>query len=160
MADGVTIKVKGLEEVQRRMLMLPVNVDRRVARRSVLAGAVPIRDEARRQAPYWHGPVSKGHPPPGTLQRAIIVKFVPEESKNGRTYYIVTVRHGKRYQRQGKSGKLSQDAFYWWWVEFKKAKNMNSKPYLRPAYELRKVEAANKIIATLNDGVMEEAGRG
>src|SRR4051812_37244961 len=120
MADGMSCKVTGLAELQRNMLALPNNVDRKVARSSLVAGAVIFRDEAVHQAPEWHGPVSAGHPPPGTLKKEIIVKFIPEESKNGHTVYYVTVRHGKGV-------KTARSAFYWWFVEFQSTKNRNSK---------------------------------
>jgi hypothetical protein len=86
----------------------------------------------------------------------------------------VGVRKGKKYQKQGKGGKLSQDAFYASWVEFghyyappgkhgfatrKKAMNAVSldgggvtgarfvmpQPFMRPAFESKKQSAVKAI---------------
>lgn len=152
MADGARMVVRGLAELQTRMFALPDKVDRKVVRRSVLEGAVVFRDEARHQAPEWHGPVSQGHPPPGTLKKEIVVKFVPEQSKGGKTTYYVTVRHGKGV-------KTGRSAFYWWFVEFQSTKNRNSKPFMRPAFELKKEVAKDAVINSLWRGVIEEAGK-
>jgi hypothetical protein len=78
---------------------------------AVNAGAAVIRDEARAIAPEYTGEVSEGHPPPGTLRRSIVLKAIRELSTYYRRVYFVTVRRGKKYQKQGKVGNLSQDAY-------------------------------------------------
>lgn len=113
-----SVQVLGMKELGDAMRELPVRLARNVLRGTVAAGAADIRNEARQRAPVYHGEVSKGHPPPGTLRRSIIIKRIPERSSQWSQMYYVTVRHGKKYSKQGKEGRLSQDAYYWKWVEF------------------------------------------
>jgi HK97 gp10 family phage protein len=54
------------------------------------------------------------------------------------------VRQGKKYRNQGKRGNLSQDAWYWRFVEFGTRK-MAARPFLRPALESRRREAVEAI---------------
>lgn len=116
--SSVTLRLDGLDVVRRALLELPDRLATNSLASAVNAGGAIIRDEARALAPEWTGPVSEGHPPPGTLRRSIIVKSIRELSTYYRKVTYVTVRHGKKYQKQGKKGNLSQDAFYWAWVEF------------------------------------------
>lgn len=156
----VTTKVDGLAALHQALAELPVRVAKNSLRRAVNAGAGLIRDEARMKAPTWTGPVSKGHPPAGTLQRSIIVKQIAERSTDYRQVYYVTVRHGKKYQNQGKSGKLSQDAFYWSFVEFghytrdgKSKVFVPAHPFMRPAFDAKKQAAVDAVKAKLAEGI-------
>ena len=104
------------------------------------AATATIRDEAKSRAPVYTGDVAKGHPPPGTLKRSIVLKQIPERSGPLKQSFYVHVRTGKKYQKQGKGGNLSQDAYYWTWVEFGNS-NMVARPFLRPAFEAKKLGA-------------------
>ena len=166
--------VKGLKELQDALYQLPVNIAKNVLRGSVLAGGGIIRDQAKLNAPVYTGEVAQGHPPPGTLKRSVYVKHIPDRSNSFKQVYFVGVRKGKKYQKQGKGGKLSQDAFYASWVEFghyyappgkhgfatrKKAMNAVSldgggvtgarfvmpQPFMRPAFESKKQSAVKAI---------------
>ncbi len=134
------VEVQGLKELGAALRALPDRVAKNVARGAVAATAAVIRDEAKSRAPVYTGQVSKGHPPAGTLKRAIITKQIPEKSGPLKQTYYVHVRTGKKYAKQGKKGNLSQDAFYWWMVEFGTAK-MSAKPFMRPAFDAKKVAA-------------------
>src|SRR5450830_714100 len=122
------------------MKELPDRIAKNVLRGSVAAGAAVIRNEAKARAPVYTGSVSAGHPPPGTLKRAIYQKQIPERSSNIQQTFFVGVRKGKKYQKQGKNGDKSQDAFYASWVEFGTSKQPGH-PYMRPAYEGKKSAA-------------------
>lgn len=111
---------------------------------SVYAGAKVIRDEARARAPKAAQSLGPKQPPPGTLKRSVIMKHVRELSGGGRQTFYVLVRHGKKYRNQGKRGNLSQDAWYWRFLEFGTRK-MSARPFLRPALESRRREAVNAI---------------
>ena len=116
--SGVTLHIAGLDALRKGLLELPDRLATNSLQNAVGAGAAIIRDHARGIAPVYHGDVAKGHPPPGTLKRSIIVKKIPELSTYYRKVWFVTVRRGKEYRGQGKGGRLSQDAYYWSWVEF------------------------------------------
>lgn len=155
MAD---VQIEGLQELAAALRELPEKIARNGLRAAVYAGAKVIRDEAKTLAPVSTGPVSQGHPPPGTLARSIVMKQIPEQSGMSNQVFAVTVRHGKKYQKQGKKGDKSQDAFYWRFVEFGTAK-MAAKPFLRPAFEGKKQEAAEAIKQKLAERIEEEASK-
>jgi len=136
--------VSGLTELLAALKALPEKAARNALRGAVYAGAKVIVDEAKSKAPVYTGDVSKGHPPPGTLKRSIIMKQIPEASNLYKQTFYVTVRHGKKYQKQGKDGSKSQDAYYWRFVEFGTQK-MAARPFLRPAFEAKKMEAIEAI---------------
>jgi hypothetical protein len=61
-----------------------------------------IRDEAKLQAPVATGDLGPNQPPPGTLKRSVILKQIPELSNKNKQTFFVTVRHGKKYRKQGR----------------------------------------------------------
>lgn len=152
------VHVQGLKELNDALKQLPERIAKNALRAGVYAGAKVIRDEAKMKAPRYTGPVSQGHPPPGTLKRSIIMKHIPEQSGLYRQTFYVTVRSGKQYRNQGKKGNLSQDAYYWRWVEFGTAK-MSAKPFLRPAFEGQKTGALDAIKNKLAARIEEEAAK-
>src|SRR5450759_892557 len=77
---SVSEKVEGLDAFCKALRDLPQNIAKNVLRGAVNAGATVICQEAVRRAPEYHGDVSKGHPPPGTLKAAIRQKHVSEQS--------------------------------------------------------------------------------
>jgi HK97 gp10 family phage protein len=156
MAD--LVHVSGLKELNDALKELPERIARNALSAGVYAAAKVVRDEAKVLAPYYTGSVEQGHPPPGTLKRSIIMKHIAEKSSKYQQTYYVVVRHGKKYQKQGKKGTLSQDAFYWRWVEFGTAK-MAAKPFMRPAFEAKKQAALQALQDKLAIRIAEEAGK-
>jgi len=86
----------------------------------------------------------------------IIMKQIGELSGPQKQTFFVTVRQGKQYRNQGKKGNLSQDAWYWRFVEFGTVK-MSAKPFLRPAFEGKKMEAVDAIKQRLAERVERAA---
>ena len=150
------VRIDGLQELARALRELPQRVARNGLRASVYAGAKVIRDEAKLKAPMATAPLGPNQPPPGTLKRSIIMKQVPELSGDKKQTFFVTVRQGKKYRKQGKKGNLSQDAWYWRFVEFGTVK-MSAKPFLRPAFEGKKMEAVDAIKQRLAERVEQAA---
>lgn len=149
------VNISGLRELQAALKELPDRVAKNALRASVYAGAKIVRDDAKQRAPIFTGPVSQGHPPPGTLKKAVIMKQIPEQSGKFRQTFYVAVRHGKKYQKVGKK-EINRDAFYWRFVEFGTA-NMAARPFMRPAFESQKLAAVEAIKAKLADRIEEEA---
>lgn len=111
----------------------------------------------------------------GVLMNNIIVKRLEEESSESKQAYLVTVRTGK-FGTEG-------DAFYWRFVEYghsyvRRAKNKKDTlkkrraealefgtsstpayPFMRPAYESKKQEAADAMSAKLQATINEKLGR-
>jgi len=166
-----TMKIDGLAAIRKAMLDLPDRVATNSLSAAVVAGAALIRDEARALAPEWTGQVAAGHPPPGTLKRSIVIKKIPERSTYYRKVVYVTVRRGKKYQKQGKRGNLSQDAYYWRWVEFghyyaphgKRQKQgasgvfVPAHPFMRPAYTRKRIAAMDAIKEKLRQRIEQHA---
>ena len=147
--------VAGLSELSAALRELPQRIGRNVLKGAVSAAAAEVRSEARNKAPVYTGDVAQGHPPPGTLKRAIYQKQIRELSDNQKQVFFVGVRHGKKYQKQGKKGTLSQDAYYWRWVEFGTSK-MAARPFLRPAFEQTKMAAVERMKAYMTERIPRE----
>ena len=156
MAKVETVRIEGLAQLDRALRELPDRVANRGLRSSVYAGAKVIRDEARAQAPKAAQSLGSKQPPPGTLKRSVIMKQIPELSSLTRQTFFVTVRHGKKFRKQGKKGNLSQDAWYWRFVEFGTRK-MRARPFLRPALEAKRREAVQAMKDRLSELIEQEA---
>ncbi len=158
MAKRETFKIEGLAELGKALRELPERVARNGLRVSVYAGAKVVRDEARARAPKAAQSLGPNQPPPGTLKRSVIMKHIPELSSLTRQTFFVTVRHGKKYRKQGKKGNLSQDAWYWRFVEFGTRK-MRARPFLRPALEAKRREAGQAMKDRLSERIEMEANK-
>lgn len=158
-----TVQIKGLAELNRALAELPPRLARNVLRGSVAAGAAVIRQEAKERAPRYAGEVVAGHPPPGTLKRAIYSAQARRLSSLLEQVYHVGVVSGKRAKvGKAKSGKAksgkSKDAYYWRFVEFGTVK-MAAKPFLRPAFEAKKLEAVEAIRRYMAERIAREANQ-
>jgi len=155
MAKFERMQVKGAAELVKLLNQLPARVAKNGLRNAVYAGAKVVRDEAKSRAPKA-AEAMPNQPPPGTLRRSVIMKHIPELSSLTRQTFFVTVRHGKKYRFQGKKGNLSQDAWYWRFIEFGTRK-MRARPFLRPALEAKRCEAVQAMKDRLSDRIELEA---
>lgn len=163
MADAFTLDVDAfVASSVRKLEGLGAELGESALRKAAVAGARVFRDEAQALAPVDSG----------VLKRNIIIKHVPEASDDDRLQvYYVTVRHGKF----GEDG----DAFYWRFVEegHRKSKprvgpeslkthraamllefgdsRVAARPYMRPAYEGRRVAAVQAMRDRLAEVVSE-----
>lgn len=131
----VKAEIHGLEELNRKLRALGPFIRGRVLGGAVNAGAQVIRKAAVENAPIDSG----------RLKEAVFVKRMTDRNFPN-AQYIVGVRSGKRMKKSGK------DAFYWKFVEFG-TKHMAARPFLVPAFDTRKEEAADKIKDRLRDGI-------
>lgn len=148
--EWASTEVKGLRELNEALKELPDRVAKNVLRGATAAGAAVIRKETKAKAPVYHGDVAKGHPPPGTLKRAVYQKQISERSTLVQQVFYVGVRTGRSAMKKG------LDAFYWFFVELGTAR-MAARPFLRPAFEAKKQEAVEAIKAYLAKRIPEEA---
>lgn len=163
MAD--LVYVAGLKELKEALAALPERIARNVLRGGVSAGAAVIRKEAQLLAPVYTGEVAAGHPPPGTLKRAVYQKQIAELSSNTKQVFYVGVRKGRAAQHSGsKSSKngptqgTNLDAYYASWVEFGTSK-MAARPYMRPAFEAKKGAAIEAIRAYIEQRIPQEVAK-
>lgn len=134
---SISMEVQGLAELKRRLEQLPQAIQSKIMRGAVSTAAAVFREEAERHAPEYTGTVQNGHPPPGTLKKAIYQVRVREECFGTREAWKVSVKRGKRD---------GVDAYYGSWVEYGTV-HMVAHPYMRPAFELQK-ENAVRVIGT------------
>lgn len=150
-----SVNVAGLKELNAALSQLPDRIARNVLRGATAAGAAVIRKEARIRAPQYLGEVAQGHPPPGTLKKSLYQKQIRELSSVLKQVFYVGVRTGKKLK--DKAGR-SLDAYYWRFVEFGSQK-MSAKPFLRPAFEAKKLEAIEAIKKYLAERIPREADK-
>ena len=119
MADGTSIAFPGLPDFLAELRALPAKVQTKVMTKVVSAGAAVVQAEVAKRAPEYTGEVTQGHPPPGTLKKAIYRVRVSSECTATREVWKVAVRKGKAAQKskRGKST-VNLDAFYAAWVEY------------------------------------------
>lgn len=135
MSDVVKVEIAGLDELNRRLKALGPFIRSRVLGGAVNAGAQIIKKTAIENAAM----------DTGRLKNSIFVKrLTAKDFPNAQ--YIVGVRSGKKLKKSDK------DAFYWKFVEFG-TKNIAAHPFLRPAFESRKEEAAEAIKTRLRAGI-------
>ncbi len=158
------IKVEGLAELNRRLQELPRHIAKNTLRGAVNAAATVIRKEAQQRAPVYipvavawggkAGSIGTKHPPAGTLKRAIYQKHVRAGSDT-QQMYIIGVRHSRVSKVQA-YGPL--DAYYWHFVEFGTSR-MAARPFLRPAFALKKDAAIDAMKAYLAERIPREAAK-
>jgi HK97 gp10 family phage protein len=156
MAKYESVQIAGLDQLAQALRALPQRVAQNGLRAAVYAGAKVIRDEAKLKAPVATAALEANQQPPGTLKRSIIMKQIPELSGAQKQTFFVTVRHDKKYRKQGKKGTLSQDAWHWRFVEFCTVK-MPARPFLCPAFDLKKNEAVTAITDRLAQRIEQAA---
>lgn len=144
MADGV--KIEGLRELQYALNELGSRVARNSLRRAVSSGAAVIRDEARNLAPV----------DTGEMKRDIQIKRERNEKGVMSARYSVFVRSGKKSRLAGRGRNVNKDSFYWRFVEFGTAK-MAAKPFMRPAFQMKKESAVQAIQDVLEQSIRTEA---
>lgn len=141
MADALKVEIQGLQELEKKLLQMAPKLARNGLRAAVAAGARVVAAEARKNAPV----------DTGTLRRAVYSKQIREESNMTQQTFYVGARFGKREQAK------NRDAYYFPFVEFGTAK-MAAKPFMRPAFEATKEQAAEAIKDKLAQRVEQLAG--
>lgn len=136
MANSVSVEMTGLRELGAALKELDDRVQKRIARSATAAGARVIANEAKARVPVASGNVKKN------IRTANLKPY-----KTGLQQTAVGVRV---------KGKTEESAFYWTFLEFGTAK-MAPKPFIRPAFEAKKEEAATKIKEQLAKRLAAEA---
>lgn len=119
MSDGAELVMPDIQALMADLRALPQLMRSRVLKGAVATGCSVIRKEAVLQAPVFDGQVGKGHPPPGTLKRAIYQTRLVEECTPTLEAWKVDVRTGKKASATKRGKKtVNLDAFYARWVEY------------------------------------------
>lgn len=148
MAETVSVEVRGLRELGRQLAELQKDIQTKVARSAVSAGAQVIRKLAKAKAPASTSPALTPEVPPGYLRDSIIARRQTKSRKTAE--YAVTVRH------KGKRANLRKDGTNPYQVgifnEFGTVK-MPARPFMRPAFEQGKQAALEQIQKRLRDRI-------
>lgn len=154
MAD--TIHLTGFKELAAALRELPARVARNGLRAAVNAGATVIKNQAIANAPK----------DTGALKANLYQKQIREKSGAMVQTFYVGVRKGvAKYantaanRRAGKAGKAYKNdgtTYYWRFVEFGTSK-MSKRPFLRPAFEMKKEDAVRAIGAKLDERIQKHA---
>ncbi|KQQ89925.1 hypothetical protein ASF77_23390 [Massilia sp. Leaf139] len=148
------MNVEGFKELAENLKKLGPRLAKNGLRAATSAGAALIRNEARNLAPV----------DTGEMKRDIQIKR-EREVRGGELVtasYSVYTRGGKKSRLSGKARNVDKDSFYWKFVEFGTAK-MPAQPFMRPAFDAKKVAAVEAIGEKLDERIQAHAadlGRG
>lgn len=137
------VKIEGLAELKEALKLMPEKIADRVLLAATMAGAEVIRKQAMANAPLLTG----------RLKANIIKRRV--RGKQGKSARSASVDVGVRSHRASKKGDKN-NAYYWFFVENGTSK-MDAKPFLRPAFDQKKEEAATAIKERLAKRIEKEA---
>ncbi len=112
-ADGVTVKVEGIDELKRALKALPGKMRRQVLTQSLRAGARVVQKAARVAAPVLSA--STPYRTRGLLKRKISVRVSKASRAAGNVGVFVNVKPAAKSARGSKS---PLDPFYWRFVAF------------------------------------------
>jgi HK97 gp10 family phage protein len=134
---------RGFRELEQNLQMLGKEMHQKGVRLMMSRAAVPMRNDAKSRAPVLSKPDPRRKP--GTLRNAIAI-WRKRNTQYAVTYYVGIRRLGAKAiaafkRKTGRSAAENpNDAFYGLWVELGTSK-MAARPFLRPAFEARKLES-------------------
>jgi hypothetical protein len=165
MADGASASIPDLNRMVAEIQGFAPAIRERLLKGGCATAASVLRVEAVRRAPVYDEVVPKGHPPAGTLAKAIYQARWPDKCTSTTEVWFVDVKKGKRFRNVGRNTsrfgpvQTNFDAFYASWVEyghFTRAPSGITKtakaaaralgvttfvpphPFMRPAFEAKK----------------------
>lgn len=144
--DWFDAKVTGFAEIDRNLREFPKQVQRRVIRASLTAGAKVIADEAARRVPV----------DTGNLRHSVRVRST---ARSGVPKALVMAGHRSKVYKNGRSRKASKKngntpPYYAYYIEFGTAK-MPAQPFMRPAMDYKNREALGVIADEMRRRISE-----
>ena len=152
MADGVTVKLEGVDALNKALAEATKQIRTKAVRSALRKAGQVISKEAKQAAPVLSAPTKTRKP--GTVKKAIAVRASKFARQAGNEGVFINVRplRGSRQKTLGKAGaKNPNDPFYWRFVEFGTVK-MKARPFLSPAAESK----GNEAIKTFMDSVIPQ----
>jgi HK97 gp10 family phage protein len=141
---------KGFRELEQNLKMLGEEMREKGVKRMMSQAAVPMRDDATTRAPVLLKPDPRRRP--GTLRNAISI-WRKRKTPHAVTYYVGVRRlSGKKVSAFKRStgreaSENPDDPFYFHMVERGTSK-MRAQPFLRPAFESKKLESVRVALET------------
>lgn len=121
MADWITYKLKGADELSRIFKTLPQEMQRKV----VIPAAKDAMDVVLKDAIARASAIDNPLTVPDISKNIALVEDTKYFEETGSTKISVGVRKTKRGQRGG-------NTYYWWWVELGTSRN-RAQPFMRNA---------------------------
>jgi HK97 gp10 family phage protein len=147
-ADGISVKLEGIDELKRALASLPAKIRVKAIRSALRDAAKVIQKDARGRAPVLATATPRRRP--GTIKRRIMVRNSKVARQRGDEGVFVSVKPLTRgdAKKLGKRGSTNpNDPYYWWWQEFgyrprgKKAAAVPGKKFLTTAAQSKGAEA-------------------
>lgn len=138
------VEVKGLKELEAKLLAMGQKVGLKAIRTALVSGAQIIKQDAMARVPV----------DTGRLKKSLLVKKLSKPNPF-KEQVIVGVRSGKKLQ------KTNRDAFYWKFLEFghkdRSGKGISPTPFIQPAFETKKNSAMDRIKVVLQKKIAQYA---
>lgn len=151
MADGLTVKLEGVDDLKRALAGAAKTIRTKAVRGALREAGKVIQGAARGMAPVLKvaAPFRKA----GTIKRNIVVRASKFARRAGDEGVFINVRpigsSKARVARLGKaSAKNPNDPYYWRFLEFGTVK-MSARPFLRPAAKSKGEEAVSKFMQSV-----------
>lgn len=161
-----SVKIEGLDALRRALRMLPAEIQKNELAKATRKGAQVTQKAAKAKAPTLQKPDPRRKA--GTLKKAIRATAGKRMGSVGTAFVYIrmlskkAIAKFKAGQRAlGKRIKGSDnpdDPFYWGVLEFSSS-SKKARPFMRPAFEQTKVDAANKIKDALREGIEKQAAK-
>lgn len=152
MADGVTVKLDGVDELNKALANAAKKIRTGAVRGALRKAGQVISKEAKLSAPVLSAPTRNRKA--GTVKRNIAVRNSKFARQAGNEGVFIGVRplRGSRQKKLGKAGaKNPNDPFYWRFLEFG-TKKLTARPFLRTAAESK----GSQAIKTFMDSVIPQ----
>lgn len=150
MADVLSVKLDGVEDLKIALAEASVHIRTRAVRSALREAGKVIQAAARAAAPVLKVP-SKTRTP-GTVKRNVVVrasKFARAAGDEGVYINVRGIRGRARVKKLGKGGaKNPNDPYYWRFLEFGTRK-MAARPFLRPSAASKGQEAIAKFMQSV-----------
>jgi HK97 gp10 family phage protein len=153
------MKIDGLKQLDEALKQLPIELQKKELRAAVAKSSTIVKNEILAKAPV----------DTGRLRDNVYRAYAKDKSDSGRSTYVVGIRFGKKKRyvndkrnrklnRAGKSYLTAGEAFYWTFIEFG-TKKMPARPFLRPAFEAKKMEVIDSIKQSLTKAIKRIANK-
>lgn len=143
MADNVTVKVAGLDELERKLYDLPTKLSKQYLRQALRAGGRIWRDEIRRSAPRLTG---------WLMSQVALTTSTSSRYDQGTAH--VGIRTKQDPKRQAKHVPSAANEAYWYELG---TSRQPARPFIRPAFSARAQEVLTAFTETLRAGLAEVA---
>lgn len=153
--EEVTVKIEGLEGIEKKLKELPQKFAYRGMRRALRRGANVIRDAARNNAKRFDDPLTKE-----AIYKNVAVMGggARREKAAGGPIMRVGMRGGARFNASASGLPGGNTTGYWRFLEFGTS-DQSAQPFLRPALPSSAESALAVIVSSASDELDKELNK-